>query len=141
MVIKIIPAIANNNELTQDFDYITQPSKTYKLNIENNTISGGYVYEKEAIKQTIYCILNTERYDYLIYSWNYGVEIKNLIGEHLTYVIPELERVIEEALLQDDRIEEVNNFNFEIVSKNELLVTFEVVTIEGIIDVEKVVSV
>ena len=88
-----------------------------------------------------YCILNTERYDYLIYSWNYGVEIKNLIGEHLTYVIPELERVIEEALLQDDRIEEVNNFNFEIVSKNELLVTFEVVTIEGIIDVEKVVSV
>ena len=40
-MIKIIPAIANNNELTQDFDYITQPSKTYKLNIENNTISGG----------------------------------------------------------------------------------------------------
>ncbi len=140
-MIKIIPAIANDNELTQDFDYITQPSKTYKLNIDNNTISGGYVDEKEAIKQTIYCILNTERYDYLIYSWNYGVEIKNLIGEHLTYVIPELERVITEALMQDDRIEEVNNFDFQIMSKNELLVTFEVVTIEGIIDIEKVVSV
>ena len=53
---------------------------------------------------------------YSINDIDYGVEIKNLIGEHLTYVIPELERVIEEALLQDDRIEEVNNFNFEIAT-------------------------
>lgn len=70
------------------------------------------------MKQTIYCILNTERFEHLIYSWNYGIELKNLIGESSTYVVPELQRVITEALLQDDRIEEVNNFNFEIIKIN-----------------------
>lgn len=91
------------------------------------------------MKQTIYCILNTERFEHLIYSWNYGIELKNLIGESSTYVVPELQRVITEALLQDDRIEEVNNFNFEII-KDKLIVTFNVITTVGEITIEKVVS-
>lgn len=66
------------------------------------------------MKQTIYCILNTERFEHLIYSWNYGIELKHLIGENTTFAIPELERVIQEALLQDDRISEVNNFDFKV---------------------------
>ena len=74
-----------------------------------------------------------------LYSWNYGIELKNLIGESSTYVVPELQRVITEALLQDDRIEEVNNFNFEII-KDKLIVTFNVITTVGEITIEKVVS-
>lgn len=137
-MVKIIPA--TQSEILEDFDYIVEPSKTYKLNAENNTISGGYIDGKEAIKQTIYCILNTERFEYLIYSWNYGIELKNLIGENTTYVIPELERVIKEALEQDDRIEDITDFEFEI-KKNEVLVKFKVATLEGVIEIEKVVNI
>ena len=88
----------------------------------------------------IYCILNTQRFEYLIYSWNYGIELKHLIGENTTFVIPELERVITEALMQDTRISEVNNFEFE-VKENTILAKFTVVTTVGKIEVEKAVSV
>nr|DAJ64957.1 MAG TPA: Protein of unknown function (DUF2634) [Caudoviricetes sp.] len=91
------------------------------------------------MKQTIYCILNTERFEHLIYSWNYGIELKHLIGENTTFVIPELERVIQEALLQDDRISEVNNFEFN-VEKNSIIIKFTVITTVGEIQAEKVVS-
>ena len=116
-----------------------QTSKTYYLNIEKNTISN-FCDGIEAMKQTIYCILNTERFEHLIYSWNYGIELKHLIGENTTFVIPELERVITEALLQDTRISEVNDFKFE-VKENTILAKFTVITTIGEIEAEKVVSV
>lgn len=131
---------ANSDLLVEDFEYITQPSKTYRLNIENNTISGGYIDGLEALKQAVYKILNTERFDYIIYSWNYGIEVKNLIGEHMSFVIPELERVIKEALMQDDRIEDVTDFEFSI-NKNIVTTKFKVISIEGVANIEKVVSI
>lgn len=135
-MIKIIP----QNDIKEDFTIEERSNKTYKLNVEKNTIE-----EKcdgiEAVKQSIYCILNTERFEYLIYSWDYGVEIKNLIGEQSTYIIPELERVIKEALIQDDRIEDVVDFIFNQTSKNIITATFKVITTLGDIMIEKEVSV
>lgn len=128
-----------NNILQSNLEVAEQPNKTYYLDIENNTIKG-YCDGIEAMKQAIYCILNTERFEHLIYSWNFGIELKNLIGESSTYVVPELQRVITEALVQDDRIEEVNNFEFEI-NKNKITVTFNVMTTVGEITIEKVVNV
>ena len=116
-----------------------ETSRTFCLNVEKNTISS-FCDGIEAMKQAIYCILNTERFEYLIYSWNYGIELSYLIGENTTFVIPELERVITEALLQDDRIVEVNDFKFE-VSNNMISVKFNVITIVGEIALEKVVSI
>lgn len=133
----MIPTVSE--ALISEFEIEKQPSKTYKLNIENNTIFGT-CDGIEAIRQTIYCILNTERFDYLIYSWNYGVEIKNLIGEPHTYAIPELERVIKEALTQDDRIIDVTDFKFETI-KNTVIITFKVLTTEGETVIEKAVSI
>lgn len=117
-----------------------QTNKTYYLDIEKNIITTNFCDGIEAMKQTIYCILNTERFEHLIYSWNYGVELKHLIGEDTTFVIPELERVIKEALLQDTRIVEVNNFEFEI-NKNSILAKFNVVTNTGEIEAEKAVNI
>ncbi|MGX4404125.1 DUF2634 domain-containing protein, partial [Clostridioides difficile] len=91
-------------------------------------------------KQTIFLILNTERYQHLIYSWNYGVELNDLIGEPISYVIPELERRITEALIQDDRIENIDNFEFQNI-KGKVQCRFSVHTKYGNIKAEKVVSV
>lgn len=116
-----------------------QTSRTYHLDVEKNIISN-YCDGIEAMKQTIYCILNTERFNHLIYSWNYGIEIEHLIGESITYVIPELERGINEALIQDSRVVQVSDFKFE-VNKNKVIVTFKVITTVGNIEIEKVVSI
>lgn len=127
------------NELEEDFTIEEQSNKTYKLNIEDNTIVGT-CDDLEAIKQTIYCILNTERFDCLIYSWNYGIEIKELLGEQSTYVIPELERLIKEALMQDDRIDNVIDFDF-VQEKNNIKAKFKVITTVGNIEAEKEVEI
>lgn len=53
----------------------------------------------------------------------------------------ELKRLIKEALIQDDRIEDVTNFEFT-NSKNSLNVKFTVQTTDGVnIEAEKVVNI
>jgi len=122
-----------------NFDVRQEPSKTFKLNIEKNKVDG-ICDDVEALKQAIFLILNTERYEHLIYSRNYGVELNDLIGEPISYVIPELERRITEALIQDDRIENVDNFEFQNV-KGKVHCKFTVYSKYGNIKAEKVVSV
>jgi len=105
------------------------PSKTYKLDLENNRITG-YTDELDAIKQAIYLILNTERYEWLIYSWDYGLAVNDLYGKDNSYVISEVQRRITEALMQDDRITSVDSFSFE-RNREKLHVTFTAHTIYG----------
>lgn len=125
--------------LEQDFEITEQPAHTYKMNLESNLIRG-YTDGQEAMKQAIYKILNTERYQYVMYSWNYGIELLDLYGEPVSYVCPELERRITEALTWDDRIQTVDNFEFNISKKGEILVTFTAHTVFGDVVAEKVVN-
>jgi len=125
--------------LLNDLQDEEQITRTYYLDVEKNIISG-YCEGIEAMKQAIYCILNTERFEHLIYSWDYGVETKHLIGEGTTFAIPEIERVIKEALLQDSRISDINDFEVE-VNKEQITVKFVVITTVGEIGIEKVVNI
>lgn len=125
--------------LEQDFEITEQPTHTYKMNLESNLIRG-YTDGQEAMKQAIYKILNTERCQYVMYSWNYGIELLDLYGEPVSYVCPELERRITEALTWDDRIQSVDNFEFNISKKGEILVTFTAHTVFGDVVAEKVVN-
>lgn len=125
--------------LNIDFTIEEQSSKTYNLNTDKNVMNGT-IDELEAIKQAIYLILNIERYEYLIYSWNYGFEIKDLIGEEYSYVCSELKRRIEEALTQDTRITSVDAFSFE-KNKGKVHVTFTAHTIYGDAETETEVSI
>jgi hypothetical protein len=130
---------STNTFLLTDLEVETQPSKTYKLHIDKNIISGT-CDEQEAMKQVIYKVLNTERYEYIIYSWKYGIELLDLYGEPVSYVIPELQRRIEEALMQDDRITAVDDFEFDTSTKGVVKATFAAHTIFGDIEAEKVVN-
>lgn len=127
------------NILKQDFKVFSQPSKTFKLDLVNkrivNTVDG-----LEAVKQAVYCILNTERFDWLIYSWNYGVEIKDLFGRPMGLVKSKLKKRIKEALMQDDRIQGVDAFSFA-ASGRKLHITFTVHTSIGDIQAEKEVRI
>lgn len=82
---------------------------THRMTEERVT---GKVDGIKALEQAIYKILNTERYEYPIYTFAYGVELKKLIGKEQPYVRSELKRIVREALLQDDRILQVDGFQF-----------------------------
>lgn len=132
----MIPNVVDISEL----EFETLPSKNYRMVIKGNVVNGT-CDELEAMKQVVFKILQTERYDTLIYSWNYGIELKDLFGEPISYVCPELERRIIEALIQDDRIESVDDFIFDTSNKRKILVTFTVHTIFGSFKQESEVTV
>lgn len=122
----MIPAI---DVLEMEITDKTHPTKTYKVIIDSNRISGN-TDDLEAIAQTVYFILSTERYKHIIYSWDYGVELVDLIGKPMSYVIAELPRRIKDALITDDRINDVIDFEFNKQGK-QLHTTFTVVTNAG----------
>ena len=119
----------NGDDLRQDFVFTTIPSRTLKMDHDWKTITGT-IDQIQAVEQAVFLILTTERYQWLIFSWDYGVELQNLIGKDPEYCIPEIERRIREALLQDDRITAVENFQFEL-NKRKVLTTFTVISIFG----------
>lgn len=131
------PAVAA--ALTKGFAIRQQPTKTYKMDIEKGSVQG-YADGLEAVRQAIHKILMTERYRYIMYSWDYGIELQDLYGEPASYVCPELERRISEALLCDDRIQSVENFEFDLAQKGAVHVSFTAHTIFGEVREEREVS-
>lgn len=108
------------------------PSLTPKIDFERNRIIGT-IDDIEAMQQAIYLILQTERYESIIYNWYYGVEFDTLIGKSKELVTSELERRIREALTEDDRINSITDFEIEFTS-DKAIVSFTVNTIFGDIE-------
>lgn len=125
----MLPEINSINQLDN-----TMPSYTYNINRNTNRISG-YIDNREAIIQAIYLILQTERYESMIYNWYYGSELDGLIGKNRDYVTSELKRVIREALIEDDRITEVTDFSISFTNDT-AIIQFLVQTIIGDIAME-----
>lgn len=115
------------------------PNKSYRMKIADEKILGN-IDELDAIAQACYKILNTERYQYVIYSWNYGIELQDLFGKPIPYVYSELPRRIKEALIQDDRINSVEDFELS-YDKGNVLAKFTVKTNLGNIEMEKGVNI
>lgn len=99
--------------------------KTYQVDFINQKITG-MIDGIESLKQSISFILNTERYENIIYSWNYGVEFQNLIGKDYDFILGDLKRRIEEALLQDDRIIAIEDFEIKRKDADSILAIFSV---------------
>lgn len=116
-----------------------QPSLTYGLDFEKGIIKG-QIDGLEAVEQAILLMLSTERFEYVIHSWNYGVEFGAILGSSSEFIYLEIEQYIREALIIDDRIESVETFQFT-RSKNSILVSFVVKTIYGDLSTEREVSI
>ena len=131
---------SRNNILTTTLEVKTQPSKQHRMLLDGNRIIGT-CDNLNSVKQSVFKILNTERYKYLVYSWNYGIELNDLYGKSPMYVCPELERRVKEALFQDDRITDVGDFEFNTSKKGVISVTFTVHTLFGDLDEGMVVNI
>ncbi|MFV0351235.1 MAG: DUF2634 domain-containing protein [Oscillospiraceae bacterium] len=115
------------------------PTRTYKINWAKKRAEG-YTDDLAAMEQAIYKIIHTERFVYLIYSWDYGTELNSLIGESRAVAEAELERIFAEALLADTRVEKLADFTVSQSGRDALAVTFTVITIFGAIAVEREVK-
>lgn len=128
------PVNQDEFEVVNDADL---PTKTYYMDLDRNRIRN-LTDGQAAMKQAIFKILQTERYDYnKIYSDNYGVELDDLYGMPVSYCVPEIQRRITEALTWDERISRVSNFSFE--TKGRVIsVSFTAYTVFGSVAIEGV---
>ena len=135
--------IPGTNSL-KEIEIVAGTSRDYRMELDGKHVAGT-CDDLEAVKQAAFCILNTERYRYPIYSWNYGIELVDLYGKPEDYVQSELPVRVTEALMQDDRIESVDNFEIkatqvatsQLRAKKEIIVSFMVHTIFGDFAAEK----
>lgn len=90
------------------------------------------VTENEAIKTWCYKALKTERFRYLIYSWNFGSELEDMIGKSYTPNLTKAEsiRYIEECLLINPYIKRITGIEIQF-DKGKLDITGTIETIYG----------
>lgn len=127
--ISLLPQGATLSEEIDLQEKYLEATKTYKIDFESGRVVG-FCDDIEALKQAIYLILNIERYEYLIYSDNYGSELKGVIGKDRYIAESEYKRRIKEALIQDYRVDNVDNFIFY-YDKDGLTVVFTIFSIYG----------
>ena len=99
-----------NLEALNEFPIYKEIAWDFKKNepiIENGEFK--IVEGNEAIKVWIYLSLLTPNKQYPIYSWDYGSEVKELIGKNYTKALTEAEeqRLIEECLLINPYITDI----------------------------------
>lgn len=99
-----------NLEENNNFPIYREIAWDFKKNepvIENGEFK--IVEGNEAIKVWIYLSLLTPNKQYPIYSWDYGSEVKELIGKNYTKALTEAEaqRLIEECLLINPYIADI----------------------------------
>ncbi|TDQ35290.1 DUF2634 domain-containing protein [Aureibacillus halotolerans] len=114
--------------------------RTYALDFSDGRVKGK-ITGREAIQQFIRKAILTKRYAHDIYSSDTGCETHTLLGQGHTdgYIRSETERMITEALIYDDRIERVYDFNVTI-QDDTLIVNFKVDTVEGLIEQQEVIG-
>lgn len=118
------------SEIAETAGTALQTSRTYMVNWQTGRV-GGFIDGLEALRQAIYKVLQTERFAYLIYSWNYGFEENQLLGQTHRIVEAEAERYITEALTADDRIDRIEDFAITFHGNRTATAAFTVVSIIG----------
>jgi len=135
------PQTTSLSQISNEISTIEMTNKTFKIDFEKNRIVEK-IDDLEALKQAIYFILNTIRYEHIIYSHNYGSELNSAIGLDYDLAKSEIERYVKEAILADDRFIEIQNYSTEKITSDSMLISFDVLTSYGsTLNVEKEVGV
>lgn len=110
--------------------------KEYEFNFEAGKFTGRLLEGKEALRMWIYKALLTQRYRYTIYSWDFGQDLDELIGQGYEkgLIRSEVERRIKDCLLINDKITACTHFNIQLIN-DQLNVDFKVNTIYGEVDI------
>jgi hypothetical protein len=120
-----LPIVNTSTVVTEE----SVSTSTFGIDFINNRISS-MIDGEQAMVQAIGIMLNVARYQWLIYSPNFGSELSSVLGNGSLVVEALLPNLIQEALSVDDRVLGVSNYTFA-VNGDSILVTFTVSTIYG----------
>lgn len=136
----MIPVVDPVFDVENEEEAAKEPTLTYRIRLDNADIFGK-TDETEAMKQAIFKIIATERYEHEIYSWDYGIELNDLFGKPKNYIRSEIVRRFEEALLQDDRVTALKDISVTFEKRGTVSIFFTAETTVGTLPVERVVRI
>ncbi len=112
--------------------------REYGIDFDTGQLTGKIVEGLEAIKVWIWNCLHSERYRYAIYSWQYGVEYEQYIGETITdeYLQSDCQSETEEAMMVNPYITGLDDFSAEL-DGTELKISFIAETSLGNVEVNE----
>lgn len=136
----LFPTYIESDAITEETQESKIP-KEYEIDFKTGQLTGRIVEGVEAIKVWIWLVLQTPRYRYYIYSWDYGNEFEELIGRGYSeeYINAEAQRMTEDCLLANEHIESITDFSVG-MENDQLTISFTANTIYGTIqfDNEKI---
>ena len=116
---------------------VVEMPKEYGINFETGQLTGEIVEGIEAVKVWIWMCLHTQRFRYPLYSWDYGADLEQYIGQTVTeeFLNADCEDEIREALLVNPYIEDIEGFKASF-DNGCLYISFKAVTKFGETEVE-----
>lgn len=87
----------------------------FEIDFKTGKLTGRIISGVDAIKQWTRLVLGIDRYYFTQYSWDFGAELSELIGQggSREYIESEVEMRISDALMTSEYIESVNDFDIE----------------------------
>lgn len=130
----LFPAYVENN-VTVSAEKPQIVPKEYEIDFVTGQLTGRIVEGKEAVKVWIWLALQTPRYRYYIYTWDYGNDFEELIGQGYTeeYILAETQRMTEDCLLVNKYIQGITEFSVSMTGST-LTISFVADTIYGEIE-------
>jgi hypothetical protein len=118
-----------------DIDELAEEIKTnaeYEIDPITGRLTGNVIRDLDAVVQWVRLVLNTPRYMYQQYSWDYGHELDTLIGSEYDQdlIESEVNRMITDALSINEDIEGIDNLVCDF-DGDRLTVSFVLITSYG----------
>lgn len=105
--------------------------KEYEIDFETGQLTGRIVTGLEAILVWAWLALNTAKYRYIQYSWDYGHELDTLIGQASNENLEtSVQTMLEECLLLNEHITGVGILEFNI-EENKVAGKIKIITDYG----------
>lgn len=123
-------------EIIEEDETDKEPSD-YEIDFTTGELTGRIITGLDAIKQWIRLALGTDRYFYNQFSWDYGSELNELIGQSYSeeYIESEVTRMVTDALSTNKDIDGISSLHV-VMENDSLQISFIVNTPYGSGEVE-----
>ena len=125
------------DQINEEKNQLLDVPKEYGIDFSTGQLTGKIVEGKEAIKVWIWNCLKTQRFRYPIYSWDYGTDLEQYIGQTVSeeFLNADCEDEIREAMLVNPYITDIEDFAADFRGTR-LNISFTAVTKFGDAEVE-----
>ena len=124
-------------EVIEEEETIEYYPREYDIDFSTGKLTGKIVEGSKAIAIWVYLAMQIDRYKFYTYSWDYGNELKNLIGKNYSkeYINSEIERMIKDCVEENPYVNGIQNLEIEKI-ENTISISFEILTDYGVEEVK-----